>query len=476
MASVKDPLANDVAALVTLPPSWLAAERAALAACLGAPPPIHQALPRVRTALAASTGLPLADLESPRLTAALADALRTPGATPEGVAALVGAARPDPESNPIGGLVRAARQTARQLASDAEGGRTGEAEDWEQLKILDSAVARQRQLRLAHLETTTDGPITGLLGPAPAHPAGLRPWRRAAATLLDYRDAAGLFDTDRGEADPWVRALGSCPKDIGLAAHHDTVRAVVAESRAAVLLAEVARHLPAAPARPGIAVAALAERPLDELDAILEALRGQANERALREGIARAARAEQDRASSVLARARADVGRLGATGSVRRRRPSPSADPATIDATSRELRRAETAAVAAAERAHMAEESVAALAMPSTDDLRHLTMAVTVREARLRREVITAPPDWVRRDAATRTAPDTAGPTHDAARLAAAYGQASIEAERRGDPEATPTLLPDLLAGPTQPAARDHTLVDLLVADPAPGLADGLGL
>lgn len=474
MVSAKDPLANGIAELVTLPPAWLAAERAELAARLGAPPPIHWSLPQTRAALAATTGLPLEDLESPRLTAALAGALRTPGATPEAVANLV-SARVPPGAGSIDAVVRSAWMATRQLTSETETNRTEDAQDWERLARIDSAVARQRQLRLARLETSADGRIPGLLGPAPAHPAGLRPWRRAAAALLDYRDAAGLFDIDRGEPNPWTRALGAPPQEPALATHYDAVRTIVAHSRAATLCADVARHLPTAPARPGAAVAALAERPLVELDAVLIGLRRRVEEQTLREGIARAARVESERAAAALARARADLEQVGGPRAARRwRRSRPPADEC-LEAARREVDRAEADADAAAERAHEAAESTV-VPVPTSGELRQVVQAIAIREVHLRRETLTDPPEWVQRDIAARTAPDATGRAPQPARLAAAYGDAAVAAERRGDPDTAPALVHDLLATPGLDVRRDPALADLLVADPAPGLADGLGL
>ncbi|MEW6475249.1 MAG: MobF family relaxase [Actinomycetota bacterium] len=474
MASAKDPLANDIAELVTLPPAWLAAQRADLAARLGAPPPVRWSLPCTRAALAETTGLPLEDLESPRLTAALANALRTAGATPEAVANLVSAGVPS-GSDSIGAVVRSAWVAARKLTSETQANRTGDARDWERLARLDSAMARQRQLRLARLEATVDGPIPGLLGPARAHPAGLRPWRRAASALLDYRDAAGLFDTDRGEPDPWTRALDAPPEEPALAAQYDAVRTIVAHSRAATLCADVARHLPGVPARPGAAVAALAERPLVELDAVLIELRRRVEEHTRREGIARAARAESERAAAALARARTNLEQLDAAGPARRWRGSWPRDSVRFEAAHRELDRAEADVAAAAERVRDAETS-SLMAVPTSGELRQVMQAIAVREARLRREILTDPPQWVQRDIAARTAPDATDPAPDPARLAAAYGDAAVAAERRGDPGAALELVQDLLATPGLDVLRDPALADLLVADPAPGLADGLGL
>ncbi|MGH9150946.1 MAG: hypothetical protein ACRD03_00780, partial [Acidimicrobiales bacterium] len=121
-------------------------------------------------------------------------------------------------------------------------------------------------------ETERHGPVTAVLGPPPAHVVGLRAWRRAAAAVVDYRDAAGLFDrraTARHDAHP----LGPVPSDPVLAAHREQLHAVVAAALVDMAVADVARHVPPLANRPAPAVAALAEHPLPALDAELASLR-----------------------------------------------------------------------------------------------------------------------------------------------------------------------------------------------------------
>lgn len=75
--------------------------------------------------------------------------------------------------------------------------------------------------------------------------------------MVDYRDERCLFDCDGGDAEPFCRALGRRPEDRVAAAHYDAVLAAVAEARAAVVLAQSARHVPLADTRPPAAVEAL---------------------------------------------------------------------------------------------------------------------------------------------------------------------------------------------------------------------------
>jgi hypothetical protein len=249
---------------------------------------------------------------------------------------------------------------------------------------MDSALARQREAGLAALETAAEGPVVGLLGPAPRHPAGLRPWRRAAAALVDYRDAAGLPEADSPGDDPWSRALGSRPTDPVLAAHHDQVETIVARCRAEVLLAEVCRQRAPLPARPALAAATLAERPLFELDTSLAAARQAVNESAV--------------------------------------------DSVTL--------------VAQAE-------------------LAVLEQAVAAREARLRARVLSHPPNWMRADAAVRTVRTADAIAPDPARLASAYGDAAIHAERSGDPTAAASLLPEVLERQLRSGPADGLTAEL---------------
>lgn len=372
LASAADPLAPEVADLVALPPAWLHAERAAVADTLGAGPPLEESLRRVRSALADAYNLPLEELECPQLRSAMTAALRVPGATPERLAELMvgraedGLRELDSARDPVAVLVWAARRHALPvLAAEANSrdaadthppeARLVEAEARTRLRHLDSAVARQRESRLAALEAAADHPVVDLLGPAPRHPAGLRPWRRAAAVILDYRDAAGLFDANPAGSDPWMRALGARPVEPLLAAHHAQVETNVTGCRAEILLADVCRQRSPLPPRPALAVARLAERPLADLDA----------------------------------------------------------------------------ALAAAPQGTAPEE------------VANLAKAIAAREARLRADVLSQPPEWLLADIAARAARSADPAMPEPARLAAAYSDAAIQAERSGEPAAS--LLPQVL-------------------------------
>src|SRR5205085_57835 len=123
-----------------------------------------------------------------------------------------------------------------------------------ELRRLDSALARQRESRLAAAETTSAGPIVAVLGQAPAHPAGQGIWRRATSAILDYRDAAGVHDHDSGHPDRMTRSLGPRPTDPDLAAHYDQVVGIVTAGRASLVLADLARCATARPPRAGLVV------------------------------------------------------------------------------------------------------------------------------------------------------------------------------------------------------------------------------
>lgn len=454
LASALDPLAPEVAGLVARPVAWLRAERAAVAEALGAGPPLEEGLRRVRGVLAGAYDLPLEALECPQLRSAMTAALRVPGATPERLAeVMVGRAENGIRElasarDPVAVLVWAAgRHGLPVLAAEARAReaanarqpqeRAVEAEVRARLRLLDSALARQREARLAALEVATEGPVVGLLGPAPQHPAGLRPWRRAAATLLDYRDDAGLPEALSPGEDPWTGALRSRPVDSAPAAHHDQAEEIVAGCRAEVLLAEVCRHRPSLPFRPVLAVATLAERPLSELDAAFAAARRTVTAGSIREGIARAAREELGRADGALRRARAQA----AAPRAGNQKPRPGEEH-RLEFAARELVRVETIADVAAEAS---EQALAAMEVATPEKIASLEQAIAAREAALRADVLSHPPGWVRVDTVTRTALTAEGIAPDPARLASAYGDVAVQAERSGDPAAAASLLPEML-------------------------------
>lgn len=276
MASVADPSAFDIADLVAQPPEQLAATREQLAASLGGRPPLVESLRIVRTVLHDAYGIPLEELECPQLAAAMMSALQVPGADAERLADLMlsrGHARGGfrelhTAEDPMAVLVWAAGEYARDVLLNDAGRAPVNAEDLEAdacLRLVESAQLRRRAGRLALAEAELDGPIPALLGPSPAAAEALIAWRRAAAAVLDYRDAVGLFDHDSGDEDPLRRALGEAPVGPGSRAHLDQVLACVAECRAARLLAAIADHVPPSGPRPSLDVAALARRPLADL-------------------------------------------------------------------------------------------------------------------------------------------------------------------------------------------------------------------
>jgi conjugative relaxase-like TrwC/TraI family protein len=282
MASVIDPLAADAGSLLSQPRSWLLAERKHMADTQGAPPRLPEALRQVRTTLANAYGLPLADLECHQLSNAMTSALQIPGATPQRLGQLMlGRHKPGCRElasarDPIAVLVWAAGDHAvTELAAEAAGQRSTPSPatvlNEQRLRLLDTALARQHDHRLALAEHDQIGPCRRLLGPPPGHPGGLTPWRRAAAAILHYRDSAGRADHSVGAGDPWIAALGPRPIDADLAAHYDQTRQVIGEARAAAVLAELPAYTPQLRQRPDATVAALAQRSLAELSALREA-------------------------------------------------------------------------------------------------------------------------------------------------------------------------------------------------------------
>lgn len=416
MASVVDPMAAAVGDLVARPTAWLASERSALAARLGASPTLPEALRQVRTALGDTYGLAQEALECRPLDQAVARALAVPGATAERLVELMrgrehlhtrelASAR-----DPVAVLVWAAGTYATDVFAAearrrAEGDdrpadvRRQEAEDRARLALLDAALARQRDGRLVLAETDERGPITALLGPPPDHVVGLRAWRRAAAAVLDYRDAAGLFDRHtcgRGSA------FGPAPADPALAAHWGQLSATVAGALADIAVADVMRHVPPLGERPAPAVAALAERPLTELDAELDGLRR----------------------------------------SPPRTQPVGSQDPVVTVA-----------------RARLVAEAIA------------------VRERLLAARVVASPRAWLQSDVATRCAGRRVG-NDDAAALAAAYGRLGPQLERAGDAfdqSEIGRIVDEDLAAQAERVQRQAELGRLGIGSPDPTVPD-LGL
>ncbi|MBW3613925.1 MAG: relaxase domain-containing protein [Actinobacteria bacterium] len=454
MASVDDPLAAPTAELLSRPAAWLWADRAELVAALGGEhPPLIEARRQVRTRLHAAYGLALESLECRQLDDAMTRALAVPGATPERLAELmVGRGHDETRElgsaeDPMAVLVWAAGEYAVEVltqehaenafAADAaanEDGRTTAVEH--RLGVVDATLARQRQARLALVETEPGGFVSCILGSAPAQPAGLRAWRRGAAAILDYRDAAGLFDRDGRHPDPWLRALGPDPQDPRLADHRRQVTQVVVECRTAILLAEVMRFVPClGQHRPQPDLAALAERRLPDLDA--ELARVCAGEEA-RQRFARllhSAREDLARARTAAASAEADLARICGRGGHRSGRRWPGHGRPELPAVVAEARVFEAHRSIEAVAARLARVKV--LVQDSLDSegapRRLLEEAIALRERRLAAEVLTAPPAWLRADVAKRAATLQAT---EAARLAVLYGRVAAQAERRGTEDA----------------------------------------
>jgi hypothetical protein len=337
------------------------------------------ALSTVRRTVADAFGLDGRDLECPQLTTAMTRALRVPGATPERLAEIMTSrtARGPREivsaRDPMAVMVWAAGDLAVrtfQKAANERAAGDGEpataAASRRRLALLDVAIARQREARLALMEVENPAHIVVLVGVRPDHPAACVPWRRAAAAITDYRDAAGIFDRQRAEPDPLVQALGPRREGPALAAMHDEARTVVAEARADILLAEIARHVPTLGPRPGVDVEALAQRSLRDLHGELARLRELEAER---------------------------------------------------DVLGEQFRPKATARYAAPD--------------PESARMRATSQAINVRSRRQRVAVVTEPPEWVRRDVASRAAAQV--PTPEFGRhLAVAYGSVALHADRSG--------------------------------------------
>ena len=263
---------------------------------------MEESLRIIRTALSSAYSLDPERLECAQLRSALTRTMRVPGASPERVAdLLISRSAPDRREltsarDPIAVLVWAAAHHALPALS-AEAERRHAAHRCHQAQVglrrLDSALARQREGRLAAAETHTDGPIVSLLGPAPHQPAGLRTWRRAATAILDYRDTTGLFDQDTRDPDRKRRAIGDRPADPARAEHYDQVVTIVQASRQALVLAELANHAEARPPRPDLPVEQLSTRSLRELERL------QLNAPSSEEEQRRLARAIEQRAAAL---------------------------------------------------------------------------------------------------------------------------------------------------------------------------------
>ena len=466
MASVDDPMAPAAGELLSRPTAWLWSERAQLSDALGARrrPPV-EARRWVRSRVHSAYGLSLEALECRQLDDAIDRALAVPGATPERLAELMltrgtSATRElGSAEDPLAVLVWAAgeysvdvltREAAVRAARDDRPAdeRTPKDAIEARLAVVDAALLRQRDARLGMAEAEPHTFLVSVLGDPPTRPGGLRPWRRAAAAVLDYRDASGLFDRDRNEQDPWLRALGAEPEDPGLAAHRRQVIEVIAECRTAILLADVVRFAPSlGQHRPEPELAALAKRTLGDLDAELVRLTGDDHARSL---LARGRNVRaQDLARAVSAADQAEA-LLGVRRSQREGRPGRrwrrGAQEAAIAEPAGEasVLHAHQAVAAAAARLDDSEVALAS-AGDGVERRRLLEAAVTLRETSLAIDALSDPPAWLRADVAARA---LAGDPVDTEHLAAAYGRLAAHAERAGTTDA-----PDLLAalGPEPP-------------------------
>ena len=450
MASATEPDAAEVGRLMGRPPAWLWAEHAAVAARVGARPPLAESLRRVRSHLASTYGLAPEALECRPLTVAITRALQVPGAGPEAVSArMLGRGRPgvrelDTAEDPVAVLVWAADAATQALV------RTGvqPGEDHRRLELLDAAIDRQRLGRLAMAEAESTGPLPALLGPRPLGGAGLVAWRRAAAAVLDYRDAAGMFDRDTDHADPWRRALGDGPTADTQRSHYDQVRRVVVEARTAMVLAELAGHIPVVGSRPPVEVAALARRPLGQLHAELAELSRHCDAAARRGAALRSAQRELTRAEQ----ARGELGNAPAAPSHQRR--SRTTGPGGITADVRA--RAEQRVVDARQRLAAATQLASDVPDAPSRRVALLSSAIAVREARLRAGILADAPDWARHDLGRRVAAHSVLAPALVGGLARAYGDVAVFADRWGLDAGAATL--DHLVSQSPPGAAQDWL------------------
>ncbi|MDP9073663.1 MAG: hypothetical protein M3N98_05700, partial [Actinomycetota bacterium] len=462
MALVTDPLAAHVGPLLTRPTSWLANERAAITTALGTdPPPIAEAQRQVRTALAAAYGLPLADLECHQLSDAVGVALAVPGATaPQLIGHILSRGRLevrelDSAEDPMAVLVWAAGDYATEVLAGVarhqastddrpEPVKAREAQLRQQLNIVDTAIERQRAGRLALAETDPGHYLTAVLGPIPTQPAGAAAWRRAARRTVEYRDVAGLFDTDNHRpADPWTRTLRPAPDNPALRAHYDQVVGIVSDCRVTMVVAQLGAHVPPMGQRPTQAVAQLAERPLAWLEAQLTGLREVAG---AAPGLKRTAEQEQRLCAELsdeirdadarLQRAQNAVEEASAAPRQRGKAASVRAAAGDLAAAQHALAHAETTGQLQRERAESSARRLHISQVVPIERLRHLEQATEVRTGRLGAELLTHPASWMLDDIADRLAAfDCDGAAISPGLLAAGYRAVAVAADRaRLDP------------------------------------------
>ena len=267
-------------------------------------------------------------------------------------------------------------------------------------------------------------------------------------------------------------------------------------ARAERLLAELARRAPTAPPDPNLAdaqrwaydhgqtrtpylpgatpppgpVGELVRRPLDSLDAELEATRAARTRRHVAEARARDARYELVQAKAKLAAASTPP---EATRRRFRRASAQAPDAAAVAKAERDL--------AQAEGSVQATEAVLA-ATPTVPANREseLTEAMLLRAQLVEEQVLADPPPWLAADVARRVAAYTEGHSQlDPGRLARAYGGVATYAERTGAGGAE--RLDDIVGRPTPTEElarhRDAVLEDLeLEIEHGAGIDTGMDL
>lgn len=348
----------------------------------------------------------------------------------------------DTAEDPVAVLVWAADATAAAL------GRTGAepGEDHRRLALLDAAIDRQRQGRLAMAELEVAGPLHALLGPPPHSGTGLATWRRAAAAVLDYRDAAGMFDRDAPPADPWGRAMGERPVEVSLRSHYDQIRETVLDARTTMVLAELARHVPVVGRRRSVELETLARRPLGQLHAELAQLSRHSETSTRSAAAMRSAQRELARAEEALAQ----LGEAPAAPLRRRRSRVPDAELIRAEAQGRAGQRVIEA------RARLAAASEVVSRTPEAPSRQRalLAEAIAVREERLRSRVLDDAPAWARHDIRRRLAVDDVPRPAVVEGLARAYGDVAVLCDRWGLDAGSATL--DQLMGALPPAPAAH--------------------
>ena len=434
MAIVTDPRASEIGELMAMPTPWLRTERSRLAENLGAGPPPAEGVRLVRAQLAAAYRIDPAELSAcASLTAALRACLGIPGATPQRIADLMlargetGVRELRSAADPMAVLVWAAqRHTLRAPLSETavrardNGGLDGSraaaySVARQRLQLIDEAIERQRAGRLALAEAHPSAHLVSLLGSVPDNAGGRTAWRRGAAAVVEYRDAAGLFDRSIAGTDAWEMAIGVRPDSGILAGHHDETCAIVVKARAAIVLAGLRRHVPFQAGRPGRPVESLAQRSLAELGVELSGLRSSRDDRAALLRAVEGARHDLQMAEQVRPPDRR----------TRRRLPSSDLSPDAVSAARTRL----TDLEARLERHPRTEP----------EHEQHVLAAIGVRRRRLAAQVLTEPPPWVTGDVHRRCS-DMPPSDHAVERLAALYVEVAQAADGVVLADSAPTV------------------------------------